>query len=293
MSRPGRSRTAPRPLRLAAYCALAAAPAFAYDGPAHQTLTFIAAEHFNRCAGDIGATRLTPLQVRYIVRANVGQAEANVFRKMTRWSYYDRAGQSERSVLGVIQTRLHQRFNRLVEDLETADNLAERYANLGRLINYVQEVTSPAHVVPVFTVRWWRFNVSDRFDQFPVREAGVAAALQDDCSPLRPKVDSHAGLLAETAERTLAAVREPIPDLPATWEAFWRPDAPGGFGEYGDAGNNFGRPADFDCGAAGVERCILLQDDPLYAAFAAARHVDAVRATMTAMWLLQRRGIRR
>ena len=275
-------------LGAAACCALAAAPASAYEGRAHQTLTFIAAQHFNRCAGDIGATLLTPLQVRYIVKANVGQAEANMFRKMTRWSYYDRAGQGERSTMG-IQTRMHQHFNGVAEALHTADNLAERYENLGRLINYLQDVTSPAHVVPVFFVRWWRFNVSDRFNGFPVREERFAAALEDDCAPLQPQVDAYASLLAATAARTLNAVQAPIPDMPATWEAFWRSDAPGGFGEYGDAGNNFGRQADFDCGQEGEQRCILLEDDPLYGAFAAARHLGAVRATMTAMWLLQRR----
>lgn len=275
-------------LGVAAGCALAAPSAPAYEGPAHRVLTFIAAEHFNRCAADIGAQRLTPLQVRYIVKANVGQAQANVFRKMTRWSYYDRGGQQERSVLGVIQTRLHQHFNRVAAAMAAADNLAERYANLGRLVNYLQDVTSPAHVVPVFTVRWWRFNVSDRFDEFPVREAGFAAALGSDCSPLRPTVDAYGALLAATAERTLGAVRASIADMPATWEAFWRTDAAGGFGEYGDAGNNFGRQADFDCGD-GLERCLLVEDDPLYAAFASARHLDAVKATMTAMWLLQRR----
>ena len=74
--------------------------------------------------------------------------------------------------------------------------------------------------------------------------------------------------------------------MPTTWEAFWTLGAPGEFGEYGDAGNNFGRPTRFNCGEA--ERCVLLKDDPLYAAFALERHVAAVRATMAAMLLAQR-----
>ena len=268
--------------------ALGACSAGAYDGTAHQTLTFIAAQHFNRCAGGAGAVRLTPLQVRYIVKANVGQTQANLFRKVTRWSYYDRAGQNERSALGFIQTRLHRHFNRVVRALEEAESLAERYSNLGRIASYLQEVTSPAHVVPVYTTRWWRFNVGDRFDEFPVVEDAFAAAVARDCSPLSANVESHAELLAATAEGTLAAVRQPIADMQVTWEVFWEIDQPGTFGRYGDAGNNFGRQADFDCGSA--ERCMLVSRDPIYATFAAARHLEAVRATMTAMWLLQRRA---
>ena len=32
---------------------------------------------------------------------------------------------------------------------------------------------------------------------------------------------------------------------------------------------------------------MLLERDPLYEAFATDRHLDAVRATITAMWMLQ------
>ena len=273
---------------LALTVALSAFAAGAYEGAAHQALTFIAAQHFNRCAVEAGAARLTPLQVRYIVKANVGQTQANVFRKITRWSYYDRAGQNERSALGFIQTRLHRHFNRVVLALEEAESLAERYSNLGRIASYLQEVTSPAHVVPVYTTRWWRFNIGDRFDDYPVEEDAFAAAVAQDCSPLFANVGSHAELLADTAEGTLAAVRQPIADMQVTWEVFWEIDRPGAFGRYGDAGNNFGRQADFDCGSA--ERCMLVSRDPIYATFAAARHLHAVRATMTAMWLLQRRA---
>lgn len=272
--------------RLAAAVALAPLPAGAYDGATHQMLTFIAAQHFNRCAANADATRLTPLQVRYVVKANVGETEANVFRKITRWNYYDRDGQKERSVLGFIQTRLHQRFNRAAQALDQAATLAERYSNLGRIASYLQEVTSPAHAVPVYTARWWRFNIGDRFDGYPVDEEPLAAALSEDCSPLHVAAQPYPALLAATAGRTLVALREPIADMPATWESFWQIDVPGAFGQYGDAGNNFGRQTDFECD--GPERCVLVKSDPIYAAFAAARHADAVRATMTAMWLLQR-----
>jgi hypothetical protein len=74
--------------------------------------------------------------------------------------------------------------------------------------------------------------------------------------------------------------------LPVSWQVFWKPASKAGdFGEYGPAGNNFGRKTSFRCGAA--KPCLLLDDDPLYEEFALQRHADAVRATMQAMYLLQ------
>ncbi len=269
-------------------CAVTAAPASAYEGSLHQELTFIAAKHFNNCAGNASLPRLTPLQVRYIAKANVRQTEANLFRRMTRWNYYDREEQRPRSMLWFIQTRMHQHFNRLVEELAAAEALADRYSGLGRIVNYVQDMTSPAHVVPVFTARWWRWDISDRFDRYPVDADAVSDAVGDDCTDLGANAGGWPGLLAVTADRTLAAVREQIPGLPVSWQAFWRIGDPGGFGGYGGAGNNFGRSAEFDCGGmTRAERCVLLERDPLYETFAADRHVDAVRATIRAMWMLQ------
>lgn len=269
-------------------CAVTAAPASAYEGSLHQELTFIAAKHFNNCAGDASLPRLTPLQVRYIAKANVRQTESNILRRMTRWNYYDREEQRPRSMLWFIQTRMHQHFNRLVSELDAAEALADRYSGLGRIVNYVQDMTSPAHVVPVFTARWWRWDISDRFDRYPVDVDAVSAAVGDDCGDLEADPGDWDNLLSATADRTLSAVREQIPGLPVTWQVFWRIGDPGGFGGYGGAGNNFGRPAEFDCGGrTRAERCVLLERDPLYEAFAADRHLEAVRATITAMWMLQ------
>ncbi len=269
-------------------CAWPWTTAVAYDGRLHQELTFVAAKHFNRCAAEINLPRLTPLQVRYVAKANVRQAEANLFRRLTRWNYYDRESQKPKSLLWVIQTRMHQHFGRLVEELDRAEALADRYSGLGRIVNYVQDMTSPAHVVPVYTARWWRWDVSDRFDRYPPDPDALSAALGEDCSPLADDIESYPRLLSGTAEETLSAVRAPIPGMPATWQVFWRIDAPGSFGGYGGAGNKFGQTAEFDCGGrTRAERCVLLARDPLYETFAIARHLDAVRATMAAMWMLQ------
>lgn len=280
--------------RLLAGCALIAGALLcensaAYEPELHQQFTFIAAQQLNRCLEGSPLPRLTPLQVRYIAKSDVAQAQGSWFRAPFRWGYYDRAAQDQRKLLWVVDTRLHAHFEQLEGDLSQAHEMSDQYSDLGAIANYLQNMTSPAHVVPVYFTRWWRFSLSDRFDSYPIDEAALEGALHVDCTALLAAVDpSIDDLLRDTASSTLRAVQRRIDDLPITWQAFWKlADDPEQFGEYGRAGNNFGRRVEFKCGDT---RCVLLEKDPLYDAFALERHVEAVTVTMRAMLWLQRRS---
>lgn len=261
-------------------------PARAYDGSVHQFMTFLAAKQFNRCVEGTDIPALTPLQVRYIAKANAGLADRSVFARMFNWRYYDRNDQSEQSVLWIVDTRFHDHFDELSKRLTVAADPVDAYQDLGRVISYIQLVSSPARVVPVYVARFWRFSFSDRFDGYPLDEEALVAAVEGDCSFLETPPQSYAEVLTAVAERTMGAIFQPMDGLPTDWTAFWQPNRNAdGFGDYGPAGNSFGRRTEFRC--AGGERCVLLKDDPLYAEFALARHTDAVRGTQAAMLLMQ------
>ena len=284
--------------------ALAAVPAHhacAYDGAIHQQLTFMAARQYNRCVEEGRLARLTPLQMRYVAKANANRADRAWWQRLFRWNYYDRSDQSANRVLWLVETRIHDTYEDTLRRLANARDLSRRFTNLGRIVNHLQDATTPAHVVPIFTTRFWRFSFSDRFNTYPVDEEAVLRALGDDCTAVRGFDGTFERLLVETANRTLASIEEPIRGMPANWEAFWAPDKDDDdFGSYGKAGNNFGLETSFPCatGDDGTERrsrrqrrrgCVLLNDDPLYAEYAAARHLDAVKATMTAVAIMQER----
>ena len=272
---------------------MCAGGAGAYEGAIHQQLTFVAAREYNRCVEDIRhsadvqrqvPTRLTPLQVRYVAKANANQADRPWWQGMFRWNYYDRGRRSAGRVLWLIETRMHNRYRDTLKRLDEARDLSRRFTNLGRIVSYLQDATMPAHVVPVFTARWWRFSMADRFSTFPVDEAALNAALGDQCASVRGADGSFEELLERTAQRTIASISEPIRAMPSSWEAFWELDSDDrDFGSYGDAGNNFGRQTTFRCTEDRGRRCVLLAGDPIYAEYAAARHLDAVRATIRAM----------
>ena len=277
---------------LAALCMLAgvaARPAHGYEPAIHQKLTFVAAKQLDRCVAGSEIPGLNALQVRIIAKANTRQADANLFVRMFRWNYYDPSGVGDRDILWVIDTRFHEHFDQVVRRIGSSVEANDRYRNLGRIVGYVQDVTSPPHAVPVYATRWWRFTLQDRFDRYPVDEDGVAGLVEGSCAyVMNPAADYHS-VLESAARNTLAAVRSPVAGLPVTWEIFWKAhENPGRFGSYGPAGNNFGRGARFPCGQ--TERCVLLDDDPLYADFAMRRHAAAVVATMRAMMIAQRVG---
>ena len=265
---------------------IAANPTLAYEPAIHQKLTFVAAKQLNRCVARSEVAGLDALRVRIIAKANTRQADTNLFVRMFRWNYYDRSGVGDRDLLWVIDTRFHEHFDEIVKRLGTGENANDRYRDLGRILGYVQDVTSPPHAVPVYAARWWRLALVDRFDRYAVDEEGVAALVEGSCAEAMQPVRDYHAVLEQAARDTVAAVQAPVEGLPVTWEVFWRlHENPGKFGSYGPAGNNFGRGARFPCGHA--ERCVLLDDDPLYADFARRRHAAAVVASMRAMLLAQ------
>ena len=262
-------------------------PVAAYEGAMHQQLTFIAARQFNDCAHlDQEISRFSALDTRYMVRANVSQADANVFVRMFRWNYYNRADQTQRSTLGFIDTRFHDHFEKVVDETRWSTDRLKRLKNLGRILNYIQDMTSPARVVPVYTGRWWRFSVGDRFDRFAIDSEQVEQAVVGMCEDILATSGSFQDVLEDTANQTIRAVQGPIYGFPVTWEAYWQfASQADDFGEYGPAGNTFGDQTSFRCG--NETRCMLLNDDPLYQDFATARHISAVVSTMRAMALMQ------
>ena len=264
-----------------------AAELYSYDSDIHQQLTFLAAKQYSKCAErDNVLYRPSALDVRYLVRANVAQADAGFFSRIFRWNYYSPDLQDQKDVLWLIETRFQGHYRGLLRQIEMGNKTEDRLKAVGRVISYLQDVTSPPRVVPVFTGRWWRFSFSDRFDRFPVDADAIDERLTDSCAKLTRNPIDFESLLSVTANATILAIKEKILGYPVTWEAFWSfGEEIGDFGEYGIAGNQFGKRSSFRC--VGEERCLLLENDPLYQEFALQRHVEAVQATMKALLIMQ------
>lgn len=259
-----------------------------YEPQVHQRLTFYAAKELNRCLEGSSVAPLTPLQVRFVATSNMGLANSNALVRFFRWSYFDSADRDDRQLLWLINTRFLDHFEEVAHEVRSTDHASQRYRELGRVVSYVQLVSSPSRAVPVYTARFWRWSFGDRFDGYPVSEQVIEAALGKSCDFLEDPPESYRQILYEVAEHTLQAVRSPIGGLPTTWESFWEPgESPGDFGDYGAAGNSFGRGVEFPCNLETAEQCVLLDNDPLYLEFARERQIQAIRGTARAMYLHQ------
>lgn len=276
---------------LAVAAMLGSAGVSAYEPQVHQRLTFLAAKLLNRCLEGTPVAPLTPLQARFVATGNMGLANSNALVRFFRWSYFDVADRDDRQFLWLVSTRFLDHFDEVAEQVGNTGDPAERYQQLGRIVSYVQLVSAPSRALPVYTARFWRWSFGDRFDAQGLDADALEAALnREDCGFLEQRPDSYREVLFDVAQDTLDAVRSPIDGLPTTWEAFWAPgEGPGDFGDYGPAGNQFGRKVEFRCSAGASERCVLLEDDPLYEEFTLARQLAAVRGTARVMYLHQLR----
>src|SRR5262249_7514116 len=206
---------------------------------------------------------------------------------MFRSDFYDREHQADKTWMWVLETRIHQRYREYTTALEHETDEAKRYATLGRVVADLEDMTSPPHVVPVYFARWWRLSFSDRFDDYPIDADAITASFASACEELLAEPgESLEELMVRTARDALRGVQRPIDSMPTSWQAFWKlAENPEEFGEYGTAGNNFGKRVEFTCQS---QRCVLLDDDELYKAFALDPHRRAVLSTARAMLWVQR-----
>jgi hypothetical protein len=294
---------------------LASSTVQSYQPELHQQLTFLAAKQASRCAAQWAQTdaaltvgKLSALDMRYVVRANVARAKGNFFGRMFRWNYLDVSQHSSQPLWGMFDTRFNARFHGTTVQITGEAEKRERLQALGDVLSYLQDVSTPSRVVPVYTGRWWSFSLQDRFDRYPVDEARLESAATGICESVLAQyqqLDAQtekalSQLLFDSARQTIMAVSREIDGMPAQWTAFWQPANPSlgddgeqAFGEYGVAGNKFGERVEFPCGdgKGSPLRCLLLDDDPLYQDFAFARHLSALQATMVAMLVVQQRDI--
>lgn len=268
---------------------LLAGGAWAYVKDSRQQITFLAAKQFNECVAGTELPRLTALQVRYLVQGTLSEGNPGIVGGSVNWQFYDRSNQATPHLLWAIDTRMHARFDELAEAVLAAEleEDLKRFERLGEVIHYLQTVTVPANVVPIYHPRRWRWNSADAFTEYPIDREALLSRLGKVCVELlaTPETEGFSTLLDSTAAVTIANIRAPIADMNATWQVFWREGEAGEFGVYGPAGNRFGDDAEFPCRS---ERCRLLENDPIYAEFALRQHRLAVISSMRAMLVLQR-----
>ena len=106
--------------------------------------------------GSLG--RLSALDMRYVVRANVARSKSNFFARMFRWNYFDVSGEPNDAVLGMFDTRFNSRFVAISDQLLNASEKRDRLEGFGEVLSFLQTYPHPHGLFRCSPVAGGRFR---------------------------------------------------------------------------------------------------------------------------------------
>lgn len=154
---------------------------------------------------------------------------------------------------------------------------------LGQVIHYLQDVSVPAHVIPIY-------HGPGKKDRFDKHEFDPASIEDDNYADLRHENGmSLEELRRMSADNTLESVYESNAftitkndvEIQVTWEVFWGKPEKTGFSDYGILGNNFGEPEII------IDEDKYLVTDEVYSKFFKKRYEEAINITIRALFYVQ------
>lgn len=211
--------------------------------PTHDALARAAIAAYDACltsSPDAAALRASHRAIdddarEGIVAGDVAEDSTHLLRRAWNWHFYS-ADERPLWHLGMDRT-LNRVFGEIAAALASPDlDDAAIDHETGRAMHFLEDVTVPAHVVPVYHGLF----VSDAVDghEAPGLTERLARHLPAKCAELAAHgaASSPREILDRTAQATLARLEERIcPDATATWSAFWLKPRDGDFfGAYAD-----------------------------------------------------------
>jgi hypothetical protein len=225
--------------------------ALAYSPGTHRLILQAAARDYNTCVAQLGldSPPLSPTRLAKLKKGSTHE-DLNPFVKFTQWHFYHPTKELGAGALGFGHGSFEHRYG-VVEG-----RLAKKfYRSLGAMAHYVQDVTNPAHVAPIY------HGIGDGFDYFNFKANWPAEIEVRRCEELYQRArafraanpGSTFSLVRRVTGETLLKMQEKIAVMSPThqgfytWEeAFWTTTyGPGSirksFGHYGFLGNGFGK----------------------------------------------------
>ena len=214
--------------------------AHAYGISTHLLITRRAVEEYRLCRKWTKSPELSKYNGELLGQANT-QEDYNILTKSFNWHFYRPGLNLGHAVIAWGQASLKKRFIQLQSKISKTPSIKL----LGTLSHYAQDVTNPAHVVPVF--HW----LSDTFDNYDFEKALPPLITETECRLLfdqakHPK--TYFQLLDAVSIETLERLKEEFSysengsEKKLRWdEGFWQESHTSKpFGSYGRFGNKYG-----------------------------------------------------
>jgi len=230
--------------------------------------------------------------ISYEIESEIQSANSwedlNLIRKWTKYSHfyhpYKKLNDLTRydSSMRVIELE----YEILSLDLKDFYFSLKPYQALGHAIHHLQDVTVPAHVVPVMHA------LKDGFEEMRLTQDDLPKFRFDQkyCGQLKQKkTNSLFDILFESAEITLLSLETPLEiyidgeKRILNYKAFWQPSEKEEFGSYGVLGNHFGE-SEFEQG--GVAYQVSLDQMKVFKRKAVERAIIDTMMTLKWVWSL-------
>jgi hypothetical protein len=251
----------------------------AYDLRDHKKILLQALQEYNACA----AYKIGDWQQAAVLKGDIDE-DLNLIRKDLLYSHY----YNPHTTLNMFRQDSRYRVMKLQGDLTESSRLANRdelsiYIALGSIVHHLQDMTVPAHVVPVTHTSW-----TDGFEDYA---APADLSLGLDCAQIEALANGPlpGDLIHEVALQTFSNMTTDTAEvnvhlelgdllLRASGDDFWQASPYQQFGHYGRLGNHFGETRFTENGVAYVV------PEAFYAEFKQRQMRLAVTATVKAFY---------
>ena len=227
--------------------------AHAYSPGAHKAMVESSVEDYNFCVETLNLSnrKISDHDMGKIIFGNLRE-DINPMVKLKHWHFYHPTKDLGKGMMGWGYGSFTERYKEAEGKLKKRNPLKA----LGTKSHYVQDVTNPAHVAPIY------HGLGDGFDFYDFKAHWPEKITRSKCEEIYKNVVAHKlakskvsfPLVKRVATATLEKMKEKVLVVSQThhgfysWEeAFWSTSfgptsKQANFGEYGFLGNTFGKP---------------------------------------------------
>jgi hypothetical protein len=272
----------------------------------HQVVTITSINAYQNCIQKLQLNDSLKAGINSIVKATKEEDESPLLERYLNWHFYDAFREDNdnrmgRSLTGARKS-LHYIYNDRVDSLVDAinkTNLEQIYQYTGSVLHYIQDMTVPAHVAPIYHYKFLFIDKSDYFDEMPGWKGTIRPLTDSQCEEFNKTTQNLNETLNTLLESTADGTRKRIKQkfnvsighalYGKTWkEEFWNLrdlikekdyawDIKNGFAPYGNQGEK------------GFENLCLSSssiDRSLCLSFFNKSHIDAIYNSVRVLMLI-------
>lgn len=239
--------------KLAFLFIFALSTAQAYSPGAHKAMVKSSAEDYNFCVESLSLPlkKLSNGDVSKIIHGNLRE-DINPANKLKHWHFYHPTKDLGKGIMGWGFASFTERYKEADIKLKKRNALKA----LGTKTHYLQDVTNPAHVAPIY------HGLGDGFDFYNFKADWPEKISKQKCQEIYSRATdfkksgekSTFSIVNRVTKATLEKMQEKVMVISQShhgfysWEeAFWSTkfgptSKQANFGEYGFLGNTFGKP---------------------------------------------------